>query len=433
MKRQYVSLLVFALLVLAACDKSAPAGATREVSALGAASAPDALTQGQTSSPAPSSARRGDVNRGKQLVAQFECNRCHDGTGHEPVARAKHCVACHDEISRGVFPAPAAAVARWNQTVDAYTVVPTLSAIGARLEPAWLVSYLLHPTDLRPHLAPSMPRLALNPEQAEDIAAYLVRDSTVQTGNPQPPDSDDSALGRGRRVMETKACLGCHEFSGADRFAISPELAPSDERRKRAVRLSPDLRFVRDRFRQDKLVAWLLDPSAVKADTLMPSHNLTGAEARDVATYLIETPLLPQSPKPLPERLPPLERKVTFDEVNEKVFAITCRHCHSDPDVARGDGGPGNTGGFGFPARRLDLASYRGVGAGYVDSNGERQSIFAPLPDGTPRLVAALLARQAEERGAINPEVRGMPLGLPAATPEQVQLVESWIAQGRPR
>jgi hypothetical protein len=29
--------------------------------------------------------------------------------------------------------------------------------------------------------------------------------------------------------------------------------------------------------------------------------------------------------------------------------------------------------------------------------------------------------------------VRGMPLGLPPLEPEQIQLVESWIAQGRPR
>ncbi len=29
-----------------------------------------------------------------------------------------------------------------------------------------------------------------------------------------------------------------------------------------------------------------------------------------------------------------------------------------------------------------------------------------------------------------NPAVRGMPLGLPSLSPEDLQLVESWIAQG---
>jgi hypothetical protein len=28
--------------------------------------------------------------------------------------------------------------------------------------------------------------------------------------------------------------------------------------------------------------------------------------------------------------------------------------------------------------------------------------------------------------------MRGMPLGYPSLTPEEIQLVESWVAQGRP-
>jgi len=46
--------------------------------------------------------------------------------------------------------------------------------------------------------------------------------------------------------------------------------------------------------------------------------------------------------------------------------------------------------------------------------------------------VAALLARQKEEAGE-TPNVRGMPLQLPALSSEELQLVESWIAQGRKR
>jgi hypothetical protein len=68
-----------------------------------------------------------------------------------------------------------------------------------------------------------------------------------------------------------------------------------------------------------------------------------------------------------------------------------------------------------------------------LDDRGERRSVFETLDDGTPRLVAALLARAAEEAGQPDPRVRGMPLGLPALPPEDIQLVETWIAQGRPR
>jgi hypothetical protein len=76
---------------------------------------------------------------------------------------------------------------------------------------------------------------------------------------------------------------------------------------------------------------------------------------------------------------------------------------------------------------------YEGVAAGYLDDHGERRSVFSAMSDGTPRLVAALLARQAEEAGQPNPAIRGMPLGLPALDPEAVQVLETWIAQGRPQ
>jgi hypothetical protein len=164
----------------------------------------------------------------------------------------------------------------------------------------------------------------------------------------------------------------------------------------------------------------------------MPSIPLSEEEARDIASYLVNAKLEVQTPAPF-RRLPPLERKVTYAEVDAKVFHKTCWHCHAEPDYAIGDGGPGNSGGFGFPARKLNLASYEGVAAGIVDDKGERSSIFSPGRDGTPRLLDALLARHREEEGATNGPVRGMPLGYAPLTAEQIQLVESWISQGRPR
>ena len=173
---------------------------------------------------------------------------------------------------------------------------------------------------------------------------------------------------------------------------------------------------------------------AVKADTPMPLVPMTPIEARDVATYLLHAELDPLPPKVVPMRLPPLARRVTFDEVSARVLRKTCRHCHSEPDYALGEGGPGNTGGFGFPPRGLNVGNYEGVLAGFLDEKGERRSVFAPIENGMPRLVAVLVARQGdEEAGKPSANLRGMPLGLPALTPEEVQLVDTWIAEGRPQ
>jgi hypothetical protein len=237
-------------------------------------------------------------------------------------------------------------------------------------------------------------------------------------------------VAQGAKLFEQKGCGSCHAFTGT-----STTTQPNEKRAEAddATLLAPDLRFARERFRSERLVAWLVDPKAQKSDTLMPNHGLDVNAARDLATYLLEIPLAPVPPKPVPVRLPKLERRVTYREVEEKVLSVTCRHCHADPDALMGEGGPGNTGGFGFKPRHLDLASYQGISSGYLDEQGERVSVFSARPDGTPRLIAALVARQAEEVGSPVPGVRGMPLGLPALSPEQIQLVESWVAQGRPR
>jgi hypothetical protein len=73
------------------------------------------------------------------------------------------------------------------------------------------------------------------------------------------------------------------------------------------------------------------------------------------------------------------------------------------------------------------------MSSGALDDDGKRRSIFRSLDDGTPALVAHLDARRVEEAGGVVEGVRGMPLGLPALDREEIQLVESWIAQGRPR
>jgi len=135
----------------------------------------------------------------------------------------------------------------------------------------------------------------------------------------------------------------------------------------------------------------------------MPKTPLSPEEIRDLAAYLTQPPLAEKVYKPVPARLPVLSRKVTYDEVSTRVFRNTCWHCHAEPDYAIGDGGPGNTGGFGFKPRGLNLAEYEGIQAGYVDDKGERRSIFSPMPDGTPRLVYALMARHREEAGQRDP------------------------------
>lgn len=375
---------------------------------------------------APAAADQG----GRALLLRFECNRCHDGLPVAAAPREKHCVRCHQDILGGRFAAPPDVLQRWQGHLTSLNVVPSLTTIGQRLRRAWVASYLLAPQDLRPHLPATMPRLALSPQQAQRLAAYLV------PAERQPLALAPAQVDEGRRVLDHKGCGTCHALSGAPLLVSPIPVAPvalTPVALQRGLLLAPDLAYTRARYQPRALLDWLRSPRALKPDAAMPEIALSAGEISAVAAYLLLAPLPPPPREPLPPRLPVLARRVGFAEVNQQVLQRTCWHCHSSPDYALGDGGPGNTGGFGFAPRGLSLADYSDVMAGSLDEQRQRRSVLAPLLDGTPRLVAHLLARQREVRGEVVAGVRGMPLGLPPLTPEQIQLVESWIAQGRPR
>ncbi len=376
----------------------------------------------------------GDVARGHALAIKFECNRCHDGVGPEPAAAFElQCFHCHQQILTGQFKAPKSQEKRWREGVTGLRDVPTLTSANKRFRRGWLASFLQNPFDLRPRLAPTMPRLPIDAAQARDLAAYLgAPDGDAAHGEGAAEIARGDAT-RGRALMEAKGCPSCHVFTGVPALAGASKVDPGDKRVATSLALAPDLRYARDRLQPDALLGWLTSASKMKPDTAMPELPLTPIEVRDIAAYVMTAELAPVEQAPQAPRLPLLARPVTYDEISAKVFKRTCWHCHGEPDYAVGDGGPGNTGGFGFKPRGLNLVDYGSVASGFVDDQGERHSAFEPLADGTPRMVAVLLARRGEEAGRPRADVRGMPLGYPALAPEDIQLVESWVAQGRPR
>jgi len=348
------------------------------------------------------------------LIARFECARCHDGVGRTPPPE-KRCVACHRDVIAGRFRAAPAALARWRSQLVSLRVAPSLAGVDRRLRADWVEAFLLAPEDVRPGLPATMPRFTLDEAEAEAIARALVPREAP------PAQFSDEEARRGETLYRRLDCGRCHRFRGA--AVDRPVAVATDE-----MALAPDLAVTRRRFQSGALAGFLLEPPPT-----MPRFRLRAEEANALAAFVMTTPLASPAPSQPPARLPPLARPVGWDEVATRVFRRVCWHCHAQPDYARGDGGVGMTGGFGFAPRGLDLSSYGGANSGSLDDQGHRRSVFARLPDGTPRLLAHILARQAEEAGRPVPGIRGMPLGLPALTPEEIQLVESWILQGRPR
>ncbi len=357
-----------------------------------------------------------------ELIAKFECARCHEIPKVAAAPREKHCVGCHQEIHAGSFPVAAPDLERWQKRITSLRWAPSLAGAD-RLRRTWIRDYLLAPHDVRPGLVAQMPRLAVTESEATRLAAHLGSDEA-----PGAVPVGDGA--RGAELYRSLACARCHRFTGAAEDDSTLHLAGREqvEPLGGSWALAPDLRHTRARMEVAQIATWIVAPRGA-----MPRLGIADDDARALAAYIATTPLVDLPPRAPAVRLPVLTRTVGWDEVEAKVFKHVCWHCHAVPDYGRGDGGPGNSGGFGFAPRGLDLSTYTGISAGSLDDAGEPRSVFGKLEDGTPRLVAHLLARHAEEAGGSVPGIRGMPLGLPALSAEDIQLVESWITQGRPR
>ncbi len=353
-------------------------------------------------------------------MRRYECNRCHEGTGLEEASLTAQCAGCHARILDGSIPAPShdAPGLRY------YLETPSLARVSQTLRASWVATFLREPVKVRSHSSEWMPRLPLGESDARDIAAYLASGGPAPDAQQVRGDPE-----RGKQIAAAKGCFFCHEFTGASRAAApssAPDLTP--EVLSHGIARAPDLRLARERFRPDAIVRWIENPRSVRDDAVMPALGLSPDEATDVAAYVLTTPL---SPPPLSadslERLPLLERAVSYEEVAERVFRTSCIHCHEM-------GGPGDTGGFGFPPRGVDVTTWPAIRRGAIDSDGTRRSLFDREPAleryGASRLVAALVVRSEEIEGRPVEGIRGMPLGLPPLSPEQLQLVESWVAQG---
>lgn len=377
---------------------------------------------------APAEIAHHGAAQGVAIAEKFECNRCHVLEGVGPPPAEKRCVGCHIEIETGRFQVSPRVLRQWQRNIVHLIDVPSLTNVGQRLGRAWVQAFLRRPHRLRPALSESMPRLRYTPEEIDQLGRWLVPTEA------EPASFKTADLAHGKKVLNTRGCGTCHRFTGAEPVLASPATVHGGkDGLLKGIRLAPDLRFTRERFQSGNLIRWLRAPAELKPDTLMPNAGLTANEARDVAGYIMTTPLEAAEQYRVPKRLPPLKRPVGYLEIERKILHKTCWHCHSQPDYARGDGGPGNTGGFGFPPRGIDLSDYDGLSAGQISPQGKRRSLFREVSGHEmPLLVAALWARHHEVAGQGWTDVRGMPLGLPPLSAKEIQLIETWIAQGRP-
>ncbi|MEE8410618.1 MAG: hypothetical protein V3T05_13530 [Myxococcota bacterium] len=412
---------------------------------------------------APAAAMSPKARRGKRVLKQAECNRCHTITdlsgknrGVHAAERQLHCVDCHNWILDTKFDDEAIARQRrkfpdWDRYLENivhFTELPDLGTLTRRVDPSFVRAFLDGPFDLRPHLDDSMVPVRLSSRDKDALVTYLTElngDAVARLpSESKMPNADRIAHGKER--FENLSCPTCHVVGNVKLDAKID--AAFLEAIKETAKGAPNLRFVRRRIPRDILVRYIQDPKSVDPKSRMPKQAVTREEAEAIADWLTDGNIEADgvARRRRRPRVPVLSRRVPYDEVFDQVLGKICVHCHMNRKNNGGEGGPGNSGGLGFAGVALDLETFRGIKKGLVRDGKQVSILKAEKPDQEPLLFESLLRRFDEtSRDARNPDTRnrgpgnahqdgrpGMPLALPPLTLEQLSLVKTWLEQGAP-
>lgn len=176
-----------------------------------------------------------------------------------------NCYACHERDGIGGIEAgrnPYFSATIEADLGDEGRIPPTLTGVGAKLTKKGLTSVLLEDGTVRPYMATRMPRFG------EEHVGHLAEALLIADENPAPLPVDVSGLEHhhrniyGRQLMGTEGfgCVSCHNLYGTKSLGI-PAI---------------DLATVPERIQPSWFKEYLLDPSALRSGTRMPTFFEAG-------------------------------------------------------------------------------------------------------------------------------------------------------------
>ena len=244
----------------------------------------------------------------------FGCTGCHEGQGvmvnsvkqahgevhlwEFPLLRGaktqSSCTSCHQDVQK-LQDAPLLAQGQrlFEQVgctgchlVQGYEnipkIAPSLKKISAKVDPSWMVRWIENPHKFRPRTR--MPNFEFKPDEALAISAYLWSLSKEEGDNwlqehPLPTgfrDGDGNDAARGKKLVETIGCKGCHGFADGE---FSTPLGKEKD-------LVPNLKDIAAKTGPQWIYHWIKNPRGYQPDTKMPSLRLSDDEATAITTYL---------------------------------------------------------------------------------------------------------------------------------------------------
>lgn len=205
--------------------------------------------------------------KGKEVYAS--CNSCHTGETYlkfgdrynegKRILAEVGCFGCHE--------------------VKGYTdmpkIGPSLNQLAVKEKADWLFRWVRNPKDYNPHTR--MPNFRFTDDQAEAIGAYLWSIGSNGDYKPQNGIAGSGNAARGKQVVETVGCKGCHVIGDDVRVR---------QARGTSYDIAPELSRAGSKLDMDWMYEWIKNPRAVSPDARMPNLRLSDQDARDVVAYI---------------------------------------------------------------------------------------------------------------------------------------------------
>lgn len=189
---------------------------------------------------------------------EASCAKCHhpsDVPGAPRLARGRElfeelgCIGCHKLHGAGA------------------AIGPELDKVGAKRSPEWLIKHFRNPAAVVPGSA--MPPLKASDEDIEALTIYMLSLTGDRLSDYHVSMRSIPGPQVGRRLFETKGCIGCHSVGG------------------KGGDIGPALDEVGKRRDADWIIAHFRDPQAVSPGTKMPQFDFTEYEMRALTEFLL--------------------------------------------------------------------------------------------------------------------------------------------------
>ena len=158
---------------------------------------------------------------------------------------------------------------------------PRLSAVGSRVNPEYIESFILNPHGTKPGTTMPDVMTALSDEEKAHAANSLTHFLLSLNKNDfslQPPDA--VAVKHGERLFHSRGCAACH----SPRDAHGAELLPI---------ASAPLGALEKKYSLKSLVEFLRQPHSSRPSGRMPDMRLSGQDLERIAHYLLRNTQVP--------------------------------------------------------------------------------------------------------------------------------------------